>query len=85
MIIMIMMITVMIYDDDNLAQMGEEESRAWQRGANSDASLRPFGWFCLHKQNCQHQNHPHHQDLNVIFKNIQIDTIRINDESSMTL
>ena len=23
--------------------MGEEESRAWQRGANSDASLRPFG------------------------------------------
>jgi len=27
----------------NLMQMGEEESRAWQRGANSDASLRPFG------------------------------------------
>ena len=24
-------------------QMSEEESRAWQRGANSDASLRPFG------------------------------------------
>ena len=23
--------------------MGEEESRAWQRGANSDASIRPFG------------------------------------------
>ena len=23
--------------------MSEEESRAWQRGANSDASLRPFG------------------------------------------
>ena len=23
--------------------MGEDETRAWQRGANSDASLRPFG------------------------------------------
>ena len=23
--------------------MSEEESRAWQRGANSDASLRPYG------------------------------------------
>ena len=28
-------------------QMGEEESRAWQRGANSDASLRPFGEMSL--------------------------------------
>jgi len=27
----------------NLMQMSEEESRAWQRGANSDASLRPYG------------------------------------------
>merc|ERR1719431_2103292 len=27
----------------NLMQMGEEETRTWQRGANSDASLRPFG------------------------------------------
>merc|ERR1711963_568987 len=29
---------------------GEEESRAWQRGANSDASLRPFGWSCCSQQ-----------------------------------
>jgi len=26
----------------NLIQIGDEETRAWQRGANSDASLRPF-------------------------------------------
>ena len=30
------------------SKMGEEESRAWQRGANSDASLRPFG-KCLRR------------------------------------
>ena len=27
----------------SLSQMSEDESRAWQRGANSEASQRPFG------------------------------------------